>query len=189
MDEVHFAKKRGDDNPRYNRIVSQKNTNLNLFRSEVKKHNRNVRVLGMTATPVINDLTECRSLIELVTGKDYRKELSTNASIRNAVAYYGKLQIMSVREMPNYHVNTDRQEVNVAANTEENVLILIRNPVKLEQILTEARIPEIIKRISKDSKTIIYTEYVDQILERLREEVRKAGFTLYRIHRIIQRVR
>jgi hypothetical protein len=47
---------------------------------------------------------------------------------------------------------------------DEDVLMLIRNPLKLEQILTEARIPEIIKRISKTSKTIIYTEYVDQIL-------------------------
>jgi superfamily II DNA or RNA helicase len=177
LDEIHFAKKRGDDNPRYIRMISQRNTNLNLFRSEVKRHNRNVRVLGMTATPVINDLTECRSLIELVTRKNYRKELSTNASIRNAVAFYGKLQIMSVRELPNYHVNIDRQEVNVSANTDEDVLMLIRNPLKLEQILTEARIPEIIKRISKTGKTIIYTEYVDQILQRLREEVRKEGYS------------
>jgi hypothetical protein len=36
LDEIHFAKKRGDDNPRYTRMISQRNTNLNLFRSEVK---------------------------------------------------------------------------------------------------------------------------------------------------------
>ena len=177
LDEVHFAKRRGDDNPRYKHMVSHRNINLNLFRSEANKQNKNVRVLGMTATPVINDLMECRSLIELVTGKDYHQELSTNPTIRNAVAFYGKLQIMSVRELPNYHVNTERQEVDVNAHTDEDILKLIRNPLKLEQILTEARISEIIKRISKDSKTIIYTEYVDEILQRLREEVKKAGFT------------
>jgi hypothetical protein len=77
---------------------------LALEIEERKRHNEDVRVLGITATPVINDLPECSSLMELVTGKDYSNELSTNASIRNAVAFYGKLKIMSIRELPNYQV-------------------------------------------------------------------------------------
>jgi hypothetical protein len=41
---------------------------LALEIEERKRHNEDVRVLGITATPVINDLPECSSLMELVTG-------------------------------------------------------------------------------------------------------------------------
>ena len=41
--------------------------------------------------------------------------------------------------------------------------------------MTEARIPEIIKKIN--GQTIIYTEYVTGIVQQLRKAVEDAGFT------------
>jgi hypothetical protein len=37
----------------------------------VRKKNNNVKVLGLSATPVDNNLIEGRSLLELITGKIY----------------------------------------------------------------------------------------------------------------------
>ena len=52
----------------------------------------------------------------------------------------------------------DNVEVYADRPSSENILVLNRNPLAMEQLLTEARIPEIIKRIK--GQTIIYTEYV-----------------------------
>jgi hypothetical protein len=69
--------------------------------TEVRRVNPDVKVLGMTATPIINDLMEGRSLIEVVTGKVY-DDVSVNPTIPHAIVIYEKLQLMSIREMPNF---------------------------------------------------------------------------------------
>ena len=45
----------------------------------------------------------------------------------------------------------------------------------IEKFLTEARIPEIIKNI--DGQTIIYTEYITDIIEKLIVAVKQAGYS------------
>ncbi|HEU4445422.1 MAG TPA: hypothetical protein VFR94_12190 [Nitrososphaeraceae archaeon] len=37
----------------------------------VRRKNSNVKVLGLSATPVVNNLNEGKSLLELITGKVY----------------------------------------------------------------------------------------------------------------------
>ena len=50
----------------------------------VRKKNENVKVLGLSATPVVNNLMEGRSLLEIITGKIY-EDVSTKPTIPNAV--------------------------------------------------------------------------------------------------------
>jgi hypothetical protein len=50
-----------------------------------------------------------------------------------------------------------------------------KNPLLIEQYLTEARIPKIINKIN--GQTIIYTEYVTGIVQQLRNAIENAGFT------------
>jgi reverse gyrase len=45
----------------------------------------------------------------------------------------------------------------------------------IEQFLTDARIPEIVKLI--DGRTIIYTEYVTNVIEKLSNAVENAGYS------------
>ena len=49
------------------------------------------------------------------------------------------------------------------------------NPLSTEQFLTDARIPEIIKHIN--GQTIIYTEYVTDVIEKLSKAVESAGYS------------
>jgi replicative superfamily II helicase len=64
LDEIHFVKKRDEES-------SQRRKNLDGLMTAVRKKNSDVKVLGLSATPVVNNLMEGRSLLELITGKIY----------------------------------------------------------------------------------------------------------------------
>ena len=49
LDEIHFAKKRDEES-------SQRRRNLDGLMTAVRKKNSNVKVLGLSATPVVNNL-------------------------------------------------------------------------------------------------------------------------------------
>ena len=68
-------------------------------------------------------------------------------------------------------------DAEVYADKPQNIRVreLKKNPLLIEQYLTDARIPEIIKRIN--GQTIIYTEYVTGIIQQLAKAVEDAGFT------------
>ena len=85
LDEIHFVKKRDDES-------SQRRRNLDGLMTAVRKKNSSVKVLGLSATPVVNNLMEGRSLLELITGKIY-DDVATTPTIPNAVTLYEKLSL------------------------------------------------------------------------------------------------
>ena len=100
LDEIHFAKIRDDEE------ISQRRRNLDGLMTLVRKKNPNVKVLGLSATPVVNNLREGKSLLELITGKIF-DDVVTKPTIPNAVTLYEKLSTISIRELPNYHVDVN----------------------------------------------------------------------------------
>jgi N12 class adenine-specific DNA methylase len=169
LDEIHFVKKRDEES-------SQRRKNLDGLLTGVRKKNNQVKVLGLSATPVVNNLMEGRSLLELITGKVY-DDVATKPTIPNAVTLYEKLSIISIRELPRYNIDVDTEHIDVKAQRPENISIkeLKSNPLTIERFLADAKIPEIIKHI-KD-QTIIYTEYVTDIIEKLSRAVQDAGYS------------
>jgi hypothetical protein len=89
----------------------------------VRRKNSEAKVLGLSATPVVNNLTEGKSLLEMITGKNY-EDLNTNATISNAVTLYNKFTILSIREMPEYKLVEDRKFVDVYAEIPKSILVL-----------------------------------------------------------------
>lgn len=170
LDEVHFSKIR-DQN------VSLRRENLDGLMTAIRKKNKEVKVLGLSATPVVNNLLEGRSLLELITGKVF-DDVATRATIPNAVTLYEKLSTISIREIPDYPIAIDTNVIEVEAPRPDGITIknLKRNPLMIEQFLTDTRLPEIIKLI--DGQTIIYTEYVEQIIQKISQAVRDGGYSL-----------
>jgi superfamily II DNA or RNA helicase len=168
IDEIHFAKQR------YEEAESQRRESIRALRSFVRKKNPDVKVLVMSATPVINNLTEGRSLLDLMVGKEY-DDVATRATIPNAVNLHEKLTLVSVREMPKYTYKEHFLHVQAPRLPEEIRKELQKNPLQIEQYLTEARIPEIINNIK--GQTIIYTEYVREIVKKLKMAVQDVGFS------------
>jgi superfamily II DNA or RNA helicase len=168
LDEVHFVKKRDEDS-------SLRRKNLSALVSYVRDRNKNLRVLALSATPVINSLMEGRSLLELITGKVY-DDLAVTPSIPNAVALYKKLTTVSIREIPQYGIDINTIYTDVRAEKPQGVIVrhLKSNPLSIEQFLTNARIPKILENIN--GQTIIYTEYVREIISQLSNALKKAGY-------------
>jgi superfamily II DNA or RNA helicase len=169
LDEIHFVKKRDED-------ASQRRRNLDGLMTAVRKKNNKVKVLGLSATPVVNNLMEGRSLLELITGKIY-DDVATRPTIPNAVTLYEKLSTISIRELPQYSTDLHTDHIEVEASRPPSISIkhLKSNPLSIEQFLTDARIPEILKHI--EGQTIIYTEYVTDVIEKLSIAVDSAGYS------------
>ncbi len=162
VDEIHRCKQRSDDPSKRRQMV------LALITNAIEK-NPDLHVLGMSATPVINNLKEGISLVELVTGVE-RSDLGEKATLNNCMRLHQAFVTLGIRSMvkPKIKINRITIPVNCTHLVDE-----IREQgtslLKMEQILTRVRIPAILKELRP--KTIIYTHYVDGIVEELKAAI------------------
>jgi len=170
IDEIHYSKQRIVED------VSKRKKVISAMLSEAVVGNENLHVLGMSATPVINNLFEGKTLIELVTGL-HHDELNTNPSVGNCIALYQKFVSHGLRWLPQYkqHLNIKTIEIDCSIFIEEIKNVSVNGTmVDLEAILTKAKIPVILKNLKR--KTIVYTHYLKNILSSLKEAIEKVGW-------------
>lgn len=169
VDEIHRCKQRGGDPSKRRQMV------LALITNATEK-NPDLHVLGMSATPVINNLKEGKSLVELVTGLE-RSDLGEKATINNCMRLHQAFVTLGIRSKVKPKLKISRIKLPVDCThlideiREEGTSIL-----KMEQILTKARIPIILQELKP--KTIIYTHYVKGIADQLKEAIEAAGWTV-----------
>jgi len=176
LDEIHFSKVTQDETKSKRRQV------LEFLLTLARKKNPDIKILGLSATPVVNNIREGKSLLELMSGKIY-DDISTKPTVPNAVTLYEKITTNSIRQIPNYKLPIiDDVDVEAERPSGTSLAELNSRPLAIEQYLTNARIPEIIKRIK--GQTIIYSEYVGtaipnkpSILETIGNAVKDAKFT------------
>jgi len=83
IDELHQVKQREADEE------SQRRRLLNGLITDVPKDRPKPRVLGMSATPIINNLQEGKSLVELVSSKT-QDDIGTKVTVPNCMKLYQK---------------------------------------------------------------------------------------------------
>jgi superfamily II DNA or RNA helicase/SAM-dependent methyltransferase len=156
LDEIHFSKTTSL------REESKRRIWIDKLLSLIRERNPKVKVIGLSATPIVNNLVEGRSLIELISGQEWSQEIKTKLTMRNARKLHKKFTIMSLREDPEYD-EPNILESSVTAKIPLNLELrnLNRDKLVLEQLCTQARIPKIIEIIKKNNaKTVIYTEFI-----------------------------
>ncbi|NJK51740.1 MAG: DEAD/DEAH box helicase family protein [Leptolyngbyaceae cyanobacterium SU_3_3] len=169
VDEIHRCKQRGDDPSKRRQMV------LALITNAAEK-NPDLHVLGMSATPVINNLKEGKSLVELVTGIE-RSDLGEKATLNNCMRLHQAFVTLGIRSRVKPKINIKRVTLPVDCThlvdeiREEGTSIL-----KMEQILTRARIPAILKELRP--KTVVYTHYVEGIVDQLKEAIEGKGWAV-----------
>ncbi len=169
VDEIHRCKHRNDDPSKRRQMV------LALITNATEK-NPNLHVLGMSATPVINNLKEGKSLVELVTGVE-RKDLGEKATLNNCMRLHQAFVTLGIRSKVKPKITINKIKIPVDCThlvdkiREEGTSVL-----KMEQILTSARIPVILNEIRP--KTIVYTHYVEGIVDQLKAAIEGAGWTV-----------
>ncbi len=170
IDEIHYSKQRVVDD------ISKRKKVISALLSEAAKKNDNLHVLGMSATPVINNLFEGKTLIELITGV-LHDDLNTKSSVGNCIALYQKLVSTGIRWLPRYQQKIDVRTVGVdcSSHLEEIKNVSLQGSMAdLEAILTKAKISIILENLRQ--KTIVYTHYLKDIVIPLKEAIELQGW-------------
>jgi hypothetical protein len=137
--------------------------------------NPDLCVLGMSATPVINNLYEAKALLELVKGVEF-SDLQTHSSIANASAMHEKLILYGIRYRPQYAqtIETTLHDIP-GADYLPRLRVLKKGAIlDLERVLLDAKLETIIGALKKG--TLIYTHYLTGLITPLRRAIEKAGF-------------
>jgi hypothetical protein len=173
LDEIQMVKQRDD-------TMSKRRQMVNSLICGAAEKNPNLHVLGMSATPVVNNLMEAKALLEMIRGDKF-DDLKTHTSIPNAIAMHEKLILHGIRYRPEYKISVDEQFVEVAGDTE--TLSQIRDaktPLQLDQILLPSKIEEMARNKWLKQGTLIYSYYVSGMIDQIEEAVRDNGFRVGR---------
>lgn len=172
IDELHQVKQRDED------FESQRRRMLTGLISDLPNGRAKPRVLGMTATPIINNLQEGKSLIELVSGLRHA-EIDARMNVQNCMRLYQKFTTMGFRMTPPQRIERTPKIYPVDCTPYIESLLALGHaphPQKIESVLVRARWP-IIKQHLRH-KTVIFTEYVTDIVPFLYQAVQDVGLTV-----------
>jgi len=172
IDELHQVKQRDE------KFESQRRRLLSGLITDVPGNRPKPRVLGMSATPLINNLQEGKSLIELVSSLEHN-DIGTTINVQNCMRLYQKFTTMGFRMMPKYRTDRAPQIHPVDCTPYiENLLELGRkpHPQQVEAVLVRARWP-IIKQCLRP-KTVVFTDYVKDIVPYLIEVIGETGLSV-----------
>lgn len=170
IDEVHSAKLRDNEED------SKRRELLKYLLQNAEQNNPDLAVLTMSATPVINNLKEGVSLLELTTGENY-SELPTKNTVQNCLNIFKHFVINGVRYTKKENIQVSEHKPLILSTLEEanELRQASGSTLSLERLLVEYKLPEIIKACA-NRKTIVYTEYVDGIITMLHDALFDAGY-------------
>jgi superfamily II DNA or RNA helicase len=167
FDEVQLVKQRDGG-------VTKRREALAALVSGLAKENPDLPVMGMSATPVINNLLEAKKLLEIVTGLRFL-ELNTKATINNALAVHRALMVYGFRYRPRYELE---MRTKIVPTTHNELLSPLRNVgsnvLAVEQLLLPAKLEAVRDYCRKG--TVVYTHYVDEMVAPIRRYLEDMGF-------------
>lgn len=169
FDEIHRTKVR-DEN------ASTRSKNIKYFRMLAAEKNPKIKVLGMTATPLINNLTEVKNLLELVTGKKY-DDIGHSSTINNIHIAYKQLILNGFRYVPNYKIGVTRSTPRCDGEALKDKLIRYNNSDvnKIEGIFVNDKMDLV--RDELKPHTIIYTNFITGVVSKIKKKLKEFGFT------------
>lgn len=168
IDEIQKVKQRY-------REASNRKINVNNLIIEAK--NKGAYLLAMTATPVINNFTEAKYLIDMITGENHA-ELKTHLNVPNGLEIHKHIARIGLRHKPNYGIKT---KVNFIKMNGEFILEDIKNAMYKNSAEYEKVVLDYKLKLSKDKikkHTVIYTEYTTDIVDRIARYVSELGFSV-----------
>lgn len=174
LDEVQNVKVRNAKN------ASSRSKFVNSLVTRGRVANPEMRTLVMSATPCINNLTEVRSIIELLTG-EIHKEIGNENTITNIHNAYKALLLNGFRYVPKYPIDIEERFVEIDCSNDSELHRDLLNKKQgdisgVEYLLAERKL-DVIKRELKHG-TIVFSTWVDGMAELLTEHIRKWGFTV-----------
>jgi len=142
--------------------------------TQASKKNADLRVLGMSATPVINNLFEGRTMLELISQEDH-SDLKVRPTVINAVRMHQQLMLCGIRYRPRYKLSLQTKMCEIDGRDMHDQLVAIppRNVLRWEQAMLTAKLPQIESFIRPG--VLIYTQFVSGMVEPLVDLVSRCG--------------
>jgi len=178
IDEVHNVKQRTTDDESIRR-----GTLMRLV-GRAEETNPNLHLLAMSATPVINNLTEAKSLLHMTTGEEYN-DIHNRSTISNAIRVFSHLTRNGIRYRPNYDIkvnelsgeNTPHLRIDGMHLIDRLVTLSNTDYVGVERTLLDDKLNAVFNDIDKG--TIMYSYYTDDgIIPRLiADHIKRLGFS------------
>ena len=174
IDEVHKAKKRGemgDETTRRERLIKLINWSKDVNPSLYK--------MVMSGTPVINELSEAKSLLTLLTGNKF-EDIKTNRTLSNALKLHQMLLIHGLRFVPKYDqelqilTSDNTPSLNINGDKYLNMLKGIKS-IDTEKLFVKDKLIAIEQYLKKG--VLIYSHYTSDFIHPIRKFVESKGFT------------
>lgn len=172
LDESHRVKSAKEDE----KEDTATRRNVSLLINQLRKNSRNLKVLMLSATPVVNKISEGKSLLEMGTGTNYT--FSTYPTVLNASKLYTEFQPYCMRWVKQYAIDQRGKDdpIIVRAYIPEHITQDQFGDLHwddFDEFNTKYRIATILKLIREakkkkdDARIIIYTDYIDGIVDQL----------------------
>ena len=152
--------------------------NVEILLTELSQKNSELRVLGMSATPVVNNLHEGKKLLEIILGKQL-EGIDTRTTVGSAIALHTELQRYGIRYVPSYEeidLRKRPQEIDGQELLPRLIKIESRDVLALEQAMVEIKLKHLERWLGP--KTVIYTHFVEGIVEPVRKHVERLGHSV-----------
>lgn len=169
LDEVHQFKRRDK------KLTKRREMLLALLTSTLEAE-PDLKILAMTGTPVINNLTEAKSLIELCSMVRH-EDLDDKPTLPNAMRVHARLARLGIRYRPDYLAEfsgIERFRIDVSHRREELANVESRHDA--DAILMEEKL-QVIANASQ-AKTVIYSELVTGIHHQIGVLLRARGLSV-----------
>lgn len=174
IDEVHKAKKRGemgDETTRRERLIKLINW--------AKDVNPSLYKMVMSGTPIINELSEAKSLLTLLTGNKF-EDIKTNRTLSNALKLHQMLLIHGLRFVPKYDqelqilTSDNTPSLNINGDKYLNMLKGIKS-IETEKLFVKDKLSAIEPYLKRG--VLIYSHYTTDFIHPIRKFVESKGFT------------
>jgi superfamily II DNA or RNA helicase len=136
------------------------------------------KVMSLTGTPVINNLYEAKTLLELALNKSF-PEISGKNDVNNAIMIHTQLVNNGIRFKPQYNIDMDINHPIIDGQELVNDLLLIdkKHPtLPIERTILNLKL-EATKHLLKKG-TLIYCEYIDGLVLPIKEFCEQQGFSV-----------
>lgn len=178
FDEVHLVKQSSKKCSNRRKVFEE-------FRNwAVGFYNSYVSVL--TATPYINTIEEVVSILRLMTGQEFdsvshKNTLSSTAMINNQLGGWGILATTEPKNVNGQKIECETHKLEICGSNETFEIFkksLSKSPLEIYQSTNIEKLKKVIDEelIQKGKLTLIYTQFVDGIVEQTKTYLEKFGY-------------
>ena len=191
FDEIHMAKASAEND----KDASKRHNAIVRFRDRAEEANPGLMVVGASATPVVNNLAEAKSVLKIIEGSNSTgPAFATTPTIKNAANAHYRLAAAGVRRIMKYPTELTREDVtiDVTANVHKIQARINKmrdsgdgdgklkplHPAMMERALLPEKLPKIAaiakrRRDNGEGGTVVYSHYTDGMVAPIRAALEK----------------